>query len=106
MAGVSAPENESAARVAFPSVPGGVGELDADRVDAIADRAHLVPDLLGDLDKAIRTWRQDPDLLYGAAARLGFPVSARPLLSDVVEERPDIDDGQIGVVADARSHRP
>ena len=45
--------NQSAARVAFPAVPGHVGELDADGVDAVADVFQLVPELLRNLDKAV-----------------------------------------------------
>jgi hypothetical protein len=46
---MSGPGIESAAWVTFPAVPGGVGELDADDIDLVADLADLVPDLPGDL---------------------------------------------------------
>ena len=50
-------------RVAFPAVPGCVGELDADDIDSVVNLVDHVPDLLGDLAEAVGPRGDDADLL-------------------------------------------
>jgi hypothetical protein len=73
--------NESAARVAFPSVPRGVDKLDADDIDAVVYLIDHVADLLRDLVKAIRSRGDDPDLLQRGTAEDRGPFSVFPFVT-------------------------
>jgi hypothetical protein len=99
----SGPGDESAARVAFPLVLGGVGEPDADGVDVVADLIHHAHDLFGDREEAIGLRRDDADSLGRGSPEDWLPSPAGRPFGNVVEEHADIDDGQVGGVADVCS---
>lgn len=101
----SAAGNETAARVAFPVISGSVRELDAYNVGAFGKLAEHLPNILRDCHDAIRLRGEHTNDLIRWRSYLadGHPVAVSwfgidPV--DLVEERPDIEDREIGGVAD------
>lgn len=101
----SATRDEIATRVTFPVISGSVRELDAYDIGAVGELTEHLPDILRDRHDTIRLWGEHANDLIRWRSYLadGNPVAAPwygvdPV--DLVEERPDIEDREIGGVAD------